>query len=99
MTAAAGPTQDEAAQEILVFGPFRLVPSQRRIERDGNPLHLSGRAFDILLALARQAGNVVSKAELMATIWPGATVEENSLRVHIAALRKALGDGTTASDI
>ncbi|TFV41491.1 transcriptional regulator [Bradyrhizobium frederickii] len=93
MTAAAGPTQDEAAQEILVFGPFRLVPSQRRIERDGNPLHLSGRAFDILLALARQAGNVVSKAELMATIWPGAAVEENSLRVHIAALRKALGDG------
>ncbi|WP_461320980.1 winged helix-turn-helix domain-containing protein [Bradyrhizobium diazoefficiens] len=47
----------------------------------------------MLLALVRQAGNVVSKTELMATTWPGAAVEENSLRVHIAALRKALGDG------
>ena len=43
------------------FGPFRLDASQRRIERDGSPLQLSGRAFDILLALVRQAGNVVSK--------------------------------------
>ncbi|APO48855.1 MULTISPECIES: ATP-binding protein [Bradyrhizobium] len=93
MAAAGRSAQDEAAREILVFGPFRLDPAQRRVERDGSPLQLSGRAFDILLALVRQAGNVVSKTELMATTWPGAAVEENSLRVHIAALRKALGDG------
>ncbi|MCK1654082.1 winged helix-turn-helix domain-containing protein [Bradyrhizobium sp. 149] len=93
ITAAAGPTQDEAAQEIFVFGPFRLVPAQRRIERNGSPVQLSARAFDILLALVRQAGNVVNKTDLIATTWPGADVEENSLRVHIAALRKALGDG------
>ncbi|WP_426614433.1 ATP-binding protein [Bradyrhizobium sp. McL0616] len=93
MAAAGRSTQDVASQEIFVFGPFRLAPSQRRIERDGSPLQLSGRAFDILLALVRQAGNVVSKTDLIATTWPGADVEENSLRVHIAALRKALGDG------
>lgn len=93
MAAAGRSVQDEAAQEIFVFGPFRLAPLQRRIERDGSPLQLSGRAFDILLALVRQAGNVVSKADLIAKTWPGADVEENSLRVYIAALRKALGDG------
>jgi len=85
--------QDEAAQQIFVFGPFRLNPSQRRIERDGTTLQLSGRAFDLLLALVRQAGNVVSKTDLIAGTWPGTEIDENNLRVHIAALRKALGDG------
>lgn len=94
MIAAAGCSPlNEAGREIFVFGPFRLDSSHRRIERDGSPLQLSGRAFDILLALVRRAGNVVSKTDLIATTWPGADVEENSLRVHIAALRKALGDG------
>lgn len=94
MIAAAGcSAQDEAAREIFVFGPFRLDPLQRRIERDGTTLQLSGRAFDLLLALVRQAGNVVSKTDLIAKTWPGTEVEENNLRVHIATLRKALGDG------
>lgn len=93
MAQAGRSSQDESAKEIFLFGPFRLDPLQRRIERDGSPLQLSGRAFDILLALVRQAGNVVSKTDLIARTWPGAAVEENSLRVHIAALRKALGDG------
>jgi predicted ATPase/DNA-binding winged helix-turn-helix (wHTH) protein len=93
MAQAGRSAQDESAWEIFLFGPFRLDPLQRRIERDGSPLQLSGRAFDILLALVRQAGNVVSKTDLIATTWPDANVEENSLRVHIAALRKALGDG------
>jgi predicted ATPase/DNA-binding winged helix-turn-helix (wHTH) protein len=85
--------QDESGREIFLFGPFYLDASERRIERDGSPLQLSGRAFDILLALVRQAGNVVNKTDLIAKTWPGAEVEDNSLRVHIAALRKALGDG------
>src|SRR3954471_19024720 len=93
MAQAGRSSQDESAREIFLFGPFRLAPWQRRIERDGSPLQLSGRAFDLLLALVRQAGNVVSKTDLIAKTWPGAEVEDNSLRVHIAALRKALGDG------
>jgi len=94
MAAAGDSAPDELAREIFLFGPFRLDASQRRIERDGSPFQLSGRAFDILLALVRQAGNVVSKTDLIARTWPGAEVEDNSLRVHIAALRKALGDGS-----
>ncbi|WP_456617630.1 ATP-binding protein [Bradyrhizobium sp. P5_C12] len=93
-TAAAGlSTQETSAQEVFVFGPFRMDALQRRIERDGSPVQLSARAFDILLTLIRQAGSVVSKSDLMARAWPDSSVDENSLRVHIAALRKALGDG------
>ncbi len=85
----AGATTDE----VISFGPFRLHAAQRLIERKGTPLHLGGRALDILIALVEQASRVVSKNELMARVWPDATVDESSLRVHVAALRKALGDG------
>ncbi len=83
-------TQDRAA---ISFGPFRLWPAERLIERDGMPLKLGGRALDILIALIDQAGRVVSQADLVARVWPELTVDEGSLRVHVAALRKALGDG------
>jgi predicted ATPase/DNA-binding winged helix-turn-helix (wHTH) protein len=82
-----------SAQDIFVFGPFLLHAAQRRIERNGSPIQLSDRAFDILLTLIIQAGTVVSKSDLMASAWPGVNVDEGSLRVHVAALRKALGDG------
>jgi predicted ATPase/DNA-binding winged helix-turn-helix (wHTH) protein len=86
-----------SAQDIFVFGPFRLHVAQRRIEKDGSPIQLSDRAFDILLTLILQAGTVVSKSDLMARAWPGASVDEGSLRVHVAALRKALGDGNAGA--
>ena len=81
------------ADEVISFGPFRLFAAQRLIERGGSPLHLGGRALDILIVLTEQAGKVVSKNDLMARVWPGVTVDEGSLRVHVASLRKALGDG------
>ncbi|WP_445221321.1 ATP-binding protein [Bradyrhizobium sp. Pa8] len=97
-TATTGPSlQESSAQEIFVFGPFRLDASQRRIEKDGNPVQLSARAFDLLLTLIRHAGEVVSKGDLIARTWPGSSVDDNSLRVHIAALRKALGDGNAGA--
>lgn len=97
-TATTGPSpQESSAQEIFVFGPFRLDASQRRIEKDGNPVQLSARAFDLLLTLIRHAGDVVSKSDLIARTWPGSSVDDNSLRVHIAALRKALGDGNAGA--
>ncbi|WP_051311065.1 winged helix-turn-helix domain-containing protein [Bradyrhizobium sp. Cp5.3] len=86
-----------AACEVFAFGPFRLDPARRRIERDGRPVQLSARAFDILLVLIRHAGAVISKSDLMARAWPGASVDEGSLRVHVAALRKALGDGNAGA--
>jgi predicted ATPase/DNA-binding winged helix-turn-helix (wHTH) protein len=83
--------------EVISFGPFRLSAAQRLIEREGVPLHLGGRALDILIVLVEQAGEVVSKNDLMARVWPGVTVDEGSLRVHVAALRKALGDGESGA--
>jgi hypothetical protein len=56
-------------------------------------LSLGSRAFDILVYLAERAGEVIAKKELIDHVWPDVTVEEGSLRVHVAAIRKALGDG------
>jgi predicted ATPase/DNA-binding winged helix-turn-helix (wHTH) protein len=79
--------------DTIFFGPFRLRVAQRQIERNGSPVQLGSRAFDILVALIEQAGTVVSKDELMTRVWPGGGADESGLRVHVAALRKALGDG------
>jgi predicted ATPase/DNA-binding winged helix-turn-helix (wHTH) protein len=77
---------------VILFGGFRLSPSTRALTRDGTPVHLGARALDILIALIGRAGEVVSKAELFAIVWPNLFIEESNLRVHIASLRKALGD-------
>jgi predicted ATPase/DNA-binding winged helix-turn-helix (wHTH) protein len=79
------------------FGPFRLLPTKRSLEKDGIPVHLGGRALDILIFLVEHAGEVVSKKDLVARVWADVTVDEGSLRFHIAALRKALGDGQAGS--
>jgi len=79
--------------EAFSFGPFRVVPCARLLECDGSPAPLGSRAFDILCLLISRAGEVVSKGELMARVWPNETVEESSLRFHISLLRRALGDG------
>jgi DNA-binding winged helix-turn-helix (wHTH) protein len=79
--------------EAFSFGPFRVVPRARLLERDGSPAPLSSRAFDILCVLISRPGEVVSKGELMTRVWPDAKVEESSLRFHISLLRRALGDG------
>ena len=83
--------------ESVAFGPFRLWPAERRLEKTGCPVALGGRALDILLALIERPGEVVSKQELMRRVWPGIAVEESNLRVNIASLRKALGDHTESA--
>jgi len=80
----------------VTFGPFRLYPVARVIERDGVRLALGSRAFDILLVLIEHAGEVVSHRELMQCVWRGLVVTPGSLRVHVAGLRKALGEGDGA---
>nr|WP_176647674.1 winged helix-turn-helix domain-containing protein [Duganella sp. SG902] len=74
------------------FGPFTLSPAERLLEQDGTPVRLGGRALDVLIALVESAGEVVGKRELLARVWPNMVVEEGSLRFHIVAIRKALGD-------
>jgi predicted ATPase/DNA-binding winged helix-turn-helix (wHTH) protein len=89
---------DTSDQDSAIsFGPFRLVAKSRLLEKDGAPLHLGGRALDILIFLAERAGEVVDKRELIKRVWADVTVDEGSLRFHITTLRKALGDAGEAS--
>src|SRR5712675_884098 len=86
-----------AAYGKLKFGPFELSSRERVLRRDGVALPLGDRALDILSYLAERPGEVVAKRELMDHVWPDVTVEEGSLRVHVAAIRKALGDGQSGN--
>ena len=75
------------------FGPFRLLPGQQLLLEDGAPVHIGSRALLLLTTLVENAGELVSKRDLIARAWPDAVVDEGNLKVHIAALRRALGDG------
>src|SRR5882757_6583474 len=77
----------------LSFGPFELSIGERVLRRDGQVLPLGSRALDILIYLADRPGKVIAKQELIDHVWSDVIVEEGSLRVHVAAIRKALGDG------
>jgi DNA-binding winged helix-turn-helix (wHTH) protein len=75
----------------LTFGRFQVLAERRELLADGRPIKLGGRAFDVLMALVEARGAVVSKEALMARVWPGRVIEENSLAAQIAALRAAFG--------
>ena len=79
--------------ESYTFRSFQLFPGQRLLLDSGKALPIGGRALDILTVLVEAAGETVANSQIMARAWPATTVEEGSLRVHIGALRKALGDG------
>jgi len=77
----------------LRFGPFELSSRDRILRREGMELPLGSRALDILVYLAERPGEVIPKKQLIDHVWPDVVVEEGSLRVHVAAIRKALRDG------
>ncbi len=79
-------------ERVVVFGPFHLILTRRLLLKDNVPVCLGSRAFDILTILVERAGELVTKDELMARVWPDTFVEPANLTVHIAALRRALGD-------
>src|SRR5882672_11480269 len=81
------------------FGPFELRPDKRALLKDGVPVSLRPRAFDLLVALVDRPGHLVTKDELLARVWPRMVVEEAALHVQVSALRKVLGAGaiTTVS--
>ena len=82
------------------FGRFRLDLGQRTLSDQAAPVRLGSRALDILCVLASAKGGVVTKADLMARVWPGLVVSDNSLQVHVSALRKVLDpDGTGQSHV
>ena len=75
------------------FGPFRLLPTQFVLLEGDRPVPLGSRALEILTVLLARPGQLVSKKELMAHVWPNVFVEPANLTVHISALRRALRDG------
>lgn len=81
-----------AHRQFYVFGPFRIDLALSRLELGGEPVPLPPKAFDLLLLLARNTDRVMTKAELMETLWPNTFVEEANLKQHVYMLRKALGD-------
>jgi DNA-binding winged helix-turn-helix (wHTH) protein/Tfp pilus assembly protein PilF len=83
--------------EVFHFGEFTLDVQERRLQRAADAVRLAPKAFDLLVALLRHPGRLVSKDELLARVWPDSFVEEGILAVHVSALRRALGDETRPS--
>jgi DNA-binding winged helix-turn-helix (wHTH) protein/Tfp pilus assembly protein PilF len=81
-----------AKREQYRFGEFTLDVTERRLSRNGTPIRVGPKTYDVLVALVRQAGRLVTKSELLEQVWPGAFVEEGILTVHTSSLRKVLGD-------
>jgi DNA-binding winged helix-turn-helix (wHTH) protein/TolB-like protein/tetratricopeptide (TPR) repeat protein len=82
----------EQVQRIYEFDNFRLDVRNRELLRDGAPVTLPGKAFDMLVVLIENGGRLVEKDELFSRIWPDQIVEESNLTVQVSAIRKALGE-------
>jgi DNA-binding winged helix-turn-helix (wHTH) protein/tetratricopeptide (TPR) repeat protein len=77
------------------FGQFRIEPSQRRLLRNGEPVALTAKAFDVLLTLIRNSGRLVTKQTLLSAVWPDVVVDDSNLTFTVSILRKALGEPRT----
>lgn len=75
------------------FDGFQLLPRERLLFENGRRVRIGDRPLDVLITLVERQGGVVSNADLMSLVWGPVQVEEGTLRVQIAALRKALADG------
>ena len=81
----------EGIRPVYASGECEIDLARRELRVLGSPVPVGGRAFEIIEVLAQSAGELVTKDELMNRIWPGAVVMDNTLHVHAAAVRKALG--------
>jgi len=88
MSAVEGRTE----KQIYEFGPFRLDSEKQTLVRDGEPVAIHPKGFQLLLTLVRHGSETVSKDELMKSVWPDTFVEETNLTRNIFSLRKALGE-------
>src|ERR1700745_4094972 len=77
---------------VYVCAEWEIALVRRELRHQGLAVPLGGRAFEILAELAKSAGELITKSDMLRRVWPGVFVEEIALRVHIAAIRKALGD-------
>jgi len=89
LTAAAS----QKANHIYRFGAFTLNEAEQQLLRNGKPVRLAPKAFDVLLVLIQNRGCLVRKEKLLEEVWPNTFVEEANLSVNVASLRKALDEG------
>jgi len=82
----------ERPARSLQFGAVTLNPGERLVFKDGRPVSLTPKAFDLLCVLAAHPGRLLTKDELIQAVWPDATVEESNLAYNVFAIRKALGE-------
>ncbi len=87
-----GPTQDKRSRRVFEFGDFRLDCADQLLLKRGDPVSLTPKAFQILLALVEQHGHVVPKTELLDKVWADTFVEESNVTWNIHSLRRALGE-------
>lgn len=80
-----------AVAPVYEFGRFRLDVADQRVTRDGVPVSLPPKEFETLRCLVEADGRLVTKAELLARVWPGVNVDEGTIAHRICALRKVLG--------
>jgi len=80
------------SERTLVFGPFRLDKTERRLLRGDEPLALRPKTFDVLAFLAERAGRLVTKRELLDGVWPETFVSDSVLKVCVREIREVLGD-------
>jgi DNA-binding winged helix-turn-helix (wHTH) protein len=81
------------ARTDVSFGPFHLLPTQFLLLEGDKPVSVGSRALELLIALLERRGELVSKQDLMARVWPNVFVEPANLTVHMSALRRVLRDG------
>lgn len=87
---------EERIPSHFAFGPFLLMPERQALLRDGIPVRLGSRALGLLTALVERPGELISKQDLIARVWPNTLVVEDNLKVNMAALRRALGEALDA---
>lgn len=79
-------------KKVFTFGPFELDPREKTLFQEGQPVGVTPKAFDLLLFLVMRPGRLVSREEILESVWPETTVEEGNLSVHISNLRRLLGE-------
>jgi DNA-binding winged helix-turn-helix (wHTH) protein/Tol biopolymer transport system component len=87
----------EESYQCFVFGEFRLDPRRRILQKDGSPLHLTPRSFDLLCVLVEHAGQVLTHDALLDRVWAGAFVEQGNLKKAVSGLRQVLGETAGSS--
>src|SRR6266851_1620022 len=76
---------------VYELDEWEIDLARRELRAGGVPVPIGGRTFEIIEVMVQSAGELVTKNDLSARVWPGAIVEDNTLQFHISAIRKALG--------